>query len=120
MNVLQQKPQQSILLRGQTPPTLRQDLRRCIGQQAMWVQGGDGSPGSDGYEFVGEIVAVIMIGDSAHKQIRRRFRRPAKRHTTDVSDRWHRFLIRLDDSDDYATPIIEKVLIGPRGVKVHY
>lgn len=118
MNVLQTKPQQSILLRGQTPP-LRQHLRRCIGQQAVWVQGGDGSPGSDGYEFVGEIVGVIMIGDSAHDQIRRRFRRNAKRHTTDVSDRWHRFLIRLDD-DEYATPIIEKVLIGPRGVKVHY
>lgn len=120
MNELTEKPEVNQACRGvhRVPRDVRKMLNKHIGHTATWIQGGDGEPGSNGYLFRGKIVGVIMMGDSAHELIEYQFHRRAKRYTTDISDRWHRFLIALED-DDYATPIIEKVLIGARSVKIH-
>lgn len=120
MNELTEKPKFERAYRGvlRVPLNVRNALNKHIGHTATWIQGGDGEPGSNGYLFRGKIVDVILMGESAHDLIETRFHRRAKRHTTDISDHWHRFLIALEDGD-YATPIIQKVLIGARSVKVH-
>lgn len=71
-----------------------------------YIQGGNRKGNRFGNEMYGQVVERVSRGESIHDAIRRHCFK-LKRYTVDVSDRYDRYLIRLNNGD-YGTPFIEQ------------